>query len=102
MQQYYSFRNHRLMQVKNECWGTLLPDLPFIVVREFGSLAWLLLREPKNAGVLIDLLRSLPKTFRKRRVIMRRRRAAARSLRPWLRGRWGPENSAEISSETRS
>ena len=89
MQQYYSFRNHRLMLVKNEYWATFLPDFFFIAIREAASLAWLLIREPGNAHVVFDVIRVLPRMIRKRRMLMQRRQVSARALLPWLRGYWG-------------
>ena len=45
-QKTYSYRNHRLMQVKNELWGNFWHDCPWIAAREIGSLIYVTFREP--------------------------------------------------------
>ena len=89
IQKYYSFRNHRLMLIKNEFWGSFAPDSAFIIFRELGATAWLLVRETRNASALIDVFRLLPKTLQKRRAIMIKRQVNGKQILPWLRGRWG-------------
>lgn len=73
-----SWRNQRLMQVKNDPLGAALRDLPWIVAREVASLGFLLLADPRRLGIVPSLLRSLPTAMRKRRVVQRRARARRR------------------------
>jgi GT2 family glycosyltransferase len=82
-----SWRNQRLMQVKNELPGAFLADLPAIAGRELRSMAFMLLLEPQRLGVLLDTVRRLPATLRKRRWIMARRRVTAAEMRRWFDGR---------------
>jgi GT2 family glycosyltransferase len=77
-----SWRNQRLMQVKNEELASYLRDLPWIARRELLSWAFVLLADPGRLRVLPELLRALPWAMRKRRALSTRtaarRRAAAR------------------------
>ena len=69
-----SWRNQRLMQVKNEPLGAFVRDLPWIVGRELASLAFLIAADPRRLTVLPSLLRLLPAAMRKRRALQRRLR----------------------------
>lgn len=71
-----SWRNHRLMQVKNESVGAYLADLPWILKREVMSLTFMALVDPRRLRVVPDLVRALPRAMRKRRYLSRRRAGA--------------------------
>jgi GT2 family glycosyltransferase/glycosyltransferase involved in cell wall biosynthesis len=75
-----SWRNQRLMQVKNETPAGYLRDLPWIATREVLSLAFILLLDPRRFAVVPDLLRALPGAARKRRYLQARVRAAASAI----------------------
>jgi GT2 family glycosyltransferase len=75
-----SWRNHRLMQVKNDRVADVLRDLPWLARRELLSLAFMVLVDPPRLRGIPMLLRALPSAMRKRRYLLRRlaaRRAAA-------------------------
>jgi GT2 family glycosyltransferase len=80
-----SWRNQRLMQVKNELPDLFLEDLPVIAWREVRSMAYLLLFEPRRLTALPDTIRLVPGALRRRRWIMRRRRASPAEIRRWFR-----------------
>lgn len=71
---YYSYRNHLLTLIKNERFGMFFRDAPFILWYELKKAIYLLLFEPR---ILIrgwrDIIRLLPRMFKKRRSIMRSR-----------------------------
>jgi GT2 family glycosyltransferase len=69
-----SWRNHRLMQIKNEDADQLLRDLPWILRREVLSLGFMALTDPRRLTVLADLIRLAPRAAAKRRRLTRRRR----------------------------
>jgi GT2 family glycosyltransferase len=73
-----SWRNQRLMQVKNEEIGAYLADLPWIIRRELLSLAFILLADPLRLRVVPSLLRALPSAMRKRQSLQRRIRGRRR------------------------
>lgn len=66
-----SWRNQRLMQVKNDAWGAVARDLPWIARREVLSMGLLLSGGPRRLAVVADLARHLPWAIRKRRALQR-------------------------------
>jgi hypothetical protein len=75
-----SWRNQRLMQVKNETWSEVVRDLPWIARREVLSMGLLLAGGPGRLRVVLDLARHLPWAMRKRRALQRAmRRASSRA-----------------------
>jgi GT2 family glycosyltransferase len=68
-----SWRNQRLMQLKNEPIGSFLRDLPWILRRELLSLANMAVTDPRLLRAIPMLVRALPASARKRRVLQRRR-----------------------------
>lgn len=79
-----SWRNQRLLQVKNDPLGAIVRDLPWILGRELAELAWLLVRDPRRFAAAPGLVRRLPRAFAKRRALARavRARAAGRADAP--------------------
>jgi hypothetical protein len=71
-----SWRNQRLMQVKNETVSGYLTDLPWIVRREILSFGFIVLMDPRSLIAIPRLLRALPWAVRKRQAL---RRAIART-----------------------
>ncbi len=96
-QKTYSFRNQRLMQVKNELWGNFWHDVIWIAGREIGSLVYVTFREPYIWKSVVEFFKLLPATLAKRRVLMARveerwrerggLRAAAREMQQWFVGK---------------
>jgi GT2 family glycosyltransferase len=64
-----SWRNQRLMQVKNERTSDLLRDLPWIAWREFLEWGFLVLLDARRLRAVPELLRALPWAMRKRRAL---------------------------------
>ncbi len=67
-----SWRNQRLMQIKNEEPCSYLRDLPWIARRETLSLAFILLFDPLRLRAVVALLREAPTALRKRRALWAR------------------------------
>ncbi len=67
-----SWRNHRLMLVKNESLPSLARDLPWIVRREALSLGYMAVADPGSLRAVVDLVRLLPGAMRKRRSLAQR------------------------------
>jgi GT2 family glycosyltransferase len=68
------FRNRYLMMIKNDPLGSLLRDLPGILLYEALSLAFALLRERHLLRGYLDVMRLAPSMRRKRAILQRRRR----------------------------
>jgi GT2 family glycosyltransferase len=77
-----SWRNQRLMQVKNEDPRDLVRDLPWIAARELLTLAYLVALDPRALLAIRDLVRALPSAMRKRRFLGRLVAAAATPTTP--------------------
>jgi hypothetical protein len=79
-----SWRNQRLMQLKNEDRIDYLRDLPWIWAREVLSLLFMLANDPRDLAAIPDLVRLAPTVWRKRRLLRTRirdlGREAVRSL----------------------
>jgi GT2 family glycosyltransferase len=67
-----SWRNQRLMQLKNEPANGFLRDLPWVLSREVLSLAFILLADPARLRIVPSLLERLPAARRKRRYLVQR------------------------------
>jgi GT2 family glycosyltransferase len=68
-----SWRNQRLMQVKNDSLADYLRNLPWIVRREVLSLGFILVADPTRLRAVPSLLQLLPSALRKRRHLAARR-----------------------------
>ena len=66
-----SWRNQRLMQIKNEDLVGYLVDLPWIARRELLSLAFIVMFDPRRLRAIVDLCRAAPAAMRKRRHLRR-------------------------------
>ena len=64
--QRISWRNHRLMQFKNESPADLVRDLPYVVSREIASLLLMAVTDPPRLSGIVDLIRLAPSAARKR------------------------------------
>ncbi len=81
-----SWRNQRLMQIKNEDPIDYLRDLPWIWAREVLSLLFMLANDPRDLAAIPDLVRTAPTAWRKRRLLRARitelDRDAVRDVKP--------------------
>jgi GT2 family glycosyltransferase len=66
-----SWRNQRLMQLKNETATGYLRDLPWIVRREFLSVAFIVAMDWRRLAAVTDLLRLAPRARKKRQARVR-------------------------------
>lgn len=81
----YSVRNRFLLRLKNQparlAWRFLLPT----AWRDLQVIGYVVLREHTSLPGLSDVLRLLPRTWRKRRAIQSRRRTSPADLARWFR-----------------
>lgn len=70
----HGFKNRYLEMIKNETLGSFVKDLPYIFSQEILRFLHAVFREPTLLMAYWKVLLVLPKTWRKRREIMRRRR----------------------------
>jgi len=77
-----SWRNHRLMQLKNEDASEVIRDLPYILWHEIRALLYLAVFNPRNIPVLADLVRHAGSARLKRRYVQKHR--VRRGISNWL------------------
>ena len=69
-----SWRNQRLMQIKNESSESLRADLPWLWVREAMSLGFMMVADPARLTALAQLVQAAPDAARKRRALAHHRK----------------------------
>jgi GT2 family glycosyltransferase len=80
----YSVRNRFLLRLKNQTGAHAARFLLPATVRDLQVVGYVLLRERTSLGGLADVVRLLPRTWRKRRAIMRKRVRPAREIARWF------------------
>lgn len=83
-QRYYSFRNHRLMVMKNALLGNYLRHFPRIIANDVATLFYLLFFEPSTLKALFSIFKLSPKMARKRQLIMAKRKVGAKRINKWM------------------
>lgn len=81
---FYSYRNHLLMLVKNEHPVNALRALPRIVWYEFLKFCTVLIFEPRTLRACVSFWRLLPRALTKRRAVMAKARVGAKEIRRWF------------------
>lgn len=82
---FHSARNHWWMLWKDELFLNGLLALPWVVCREAAHLFALAAFEPRTLAAFPAALAGLPRMWRKRRDVMRRRKATAKQMCCWFR-----------------
>jgi GT2 family glycosyltransferase len=86
-QKYYSFKNQRLMQVKNEMGMNVLQDFFPIVFKETLIFFYLIFREPYLFKSWFTMWKQMPRILKKRQWIMKNKRVDWRDMKKWLSGK---------------
>lgn len=79
-----SWRNQRLMQIKNEQGLVLFRHWPWLCLKEMAAWAYILLFEPATVRSLPAFFKLVPRAFRKRGFIQAKTRVSARSMLKWF------------------
>jgi len=79
-----SWRNQRLMQVKNEMFWAYVRNLPQILIKEIASFFYILFFEPYALSSIKEFFALLPRALKKRFLIMAHRKITARQFSQWL------------------
>ncbi len=79
------WRNVRFTIIKNDYIINILKDLPYILLREIGVLAYTILFEPKVILELPNFIKYLSKMLEKRKKIMRLAKANPKEIRKWFK-----------------
>lgn len=83
-QKYYSYKNHYLLQIKNDLAINVLKHLPFIVSNELLRTFHTIVREPYLFKALAHAIIQLPRMLKKRKMIMARRTATPAAIAKWF------------------
>jgi len=67
---FYSFKNQRLMQIKNEIPNLFFRDFFSILIKELGAWFYVLFFEHYTWKAVKELIRQMPRAFKKRKIIM--------------------------------
>lgn len=81
---YYSFKNQRLMQIKNELPGLFLRHLPQFLIKEIGAWLYVIFFEPFTLKMTGKLISQMPLAFKKRKIIKRQRRITTGEMTAWF------------------
>jgi GT2 family glycosyltransferase len=79
-----SVRNRFYLRLKNQTPDQAIRFALPGLRRDLQVIGYVLLREHSSIGGLVDVVRRLPRMWRKRRAIMSRYRARSADLRPWF------------------
>ncbi|PJE59640.1 MAG: hypothetical protein COU85_02590 [Candidatus Portnoybacteria bacterium CG10_big_fil_rev_8_21_14_0_10_44_7] len=78
-----SFRNQRLMQLKNELPLLFFCHLPWLLLKEVPAWLYFLVFEWRNREAIGGIFKLMPRMWRKRKIIMGKRKAGF-----WQMARW--------------
>lgn len=81
---FYSYRNHLALISKNQISKNLLIYFPYIFWYELKKFIYILFYEPTSLKALVEVVWQLPLIFRKRSVIMARKKIPAYKIRKWF------------------
>jgi GT2 family glycosyltransferase len=81
---YLSFKNQRLMQIKNEQPRLLLKHIFWWLPKEVASWIYVILFEHYTWKAIRDLFRQAPRAFEKRKIIMARKRMGEKEIGRWF------------------
>jgi len=81
---YYSFKNQRLMQIKNEIPSLLFRDFYRIIVKEICAWAYVLIFERYTWKAIKELFKDIPNALRKRKIIMARKKSSSKEMKRWF------------------
>ena len=81
---YYSFKNQRLMQIKNELPLSLFLHLPWWLPKEIASWFYILIFEHYTIKAIKELITQIPKMLKKRRLIMKNKKISVKEMKKWF------------------
>lgn len=82
---YYSWKNQRLMQIKNEAGALFLKHLFHILPKEFASWIYILIfEEPMAIKSILKMFEQIPIAYKKRKIIMSKKKITNQEMEKWL------------------
>ena len=71
---FYSFKNQRLMQIKNELPSLFFRDIFSILIKEIGAWLYVIFFEKYTWKAIKSLIKQIPNAIKKRKIIMKNKR----------------------------
>jgi|TARA_Y100000031_G_scaffold156411_1_gene210850 GT2 family glycosyltransferase len=81
---YLAFKNQRLMQIKNEQISLLIKHLIWFLPKEIISWLYVLFLERYTWRAIKDLFQQIPEAWRKRKIIMAKKRVTGKEMEKWF------------------
>ncbi len=81
---FYSFKNQRLMQIKNEIPALFFCDFHRIIMKEIAAWLYVLVFERYGWKAIKELFKQVPKAWQKRKIIMACRKVGASEIKKWI------------------
>ncbi|PJC36483.1 hypothetical protein CO046_05635 [Candidatus Peregrinibacteria bacterium CG_4_9_14_0_2_um_filter_53_11] len=81
---HHSYRNERIMRLRNEFFSMVIRDSLPILSREVLMFGWMMIREPYLFKSFAQVMARLPETLRKRSELMARRKIGPDEIRRWF------------------
>ena len=81
---FYSFKNDRLMRIKNELPGLFSCHIFAILIKEIGAWLYVLFLEHYTWKSIKALIKEASNAWRKRKIIMTKKRANAKEIKKWF------------------
>ena len=81
---FYSFKNKRLMQIKDELPGLFFCHFFSIIINEIAVWSYVLFFETYTLKAIKSLIKEIPIARRKRKIIMARKKAGIREMKKWF------------------
>lgn len=82
---FYSFKNQRLMQIKNEFPGLFFHNIFSILIKEIGAWMYVLGFERYTWKAIKELIKQIPDARKKRKFIMSRKRVNVKEMVQWFK-----------------
>lgn len=83
-QKFFSYKNERLMRVKNDLAANVRANFINIFWKEILMTGWMIFREPYLWKALFEFIWQLPGAMKKRKEILKRKKASATEMRKWF------------------
>jgi len=81
---HLSFKNQRLMQIKNERWGLLFRHALWFFPKEIGAWLYVLVFEHYTWRAIKDLFKQAPRAWQKRKIIMACKKVGGEEMKKWF------------------
>lgn len=83
-QKHLSYRNQRLMQLKNELFLSFMKDFFHILFKEILITGYIIFREPYLIKSFFDIFKKAPSILRKRSDLMKKKRVGSKEISKWF------------------